>query len=325
MDASSLSKPDPGTAAPKLSVVIATYNGAACLGRCLESFTCQSLAPSLFEVIIVDNNSTDSTPVIAAEYASRCRNFVCIEEPRPGVSYARNAGISKARGDYICFIDDDAYADSRWLEGILKAFETVTPAPVVVGGKILPYYVTEKPAWFKDAWEIRSFGKQPRFLPPKACPFGFPESNYSVRKDTLSEVGPFSVELGPKSEKMGFGEGIELSGRIAKKYPLFWYDPAVTVYHLAPPRNMAVKYILSRKYRMAYSFQEHESKTSSLPQNLITLAICFGRSCVYLFLSVIWVRWFSKRAAADWLSHMIPFVRCSARCSCILIQLFRRT
>jgi glycosyltransferase involved in cell wall biosynthesis len=325
MDASSLSKPGPGTAAPKLSVVIATYNGEACLGRCLDSFTCQSLDPCLFEVIVVDNNSTDSTPLIAAEYAARCLNFMCMEEPRPGVSYARNAGISQARGDYICFIDDDAYADSRWLEEVLKAFETVKPAPVVVGGKILPYYVTEKPVWFPDSVEIRSQGEHARFLSEKHCRFGFSESNYCIRKKTLNEIGVFSTELGPQAEAMSFGEGVELSGRVAAKYPTFWYNPQQVVYHLVPERNMSIKYILSRKFKKAYTFQSYESPSVGIPQNMCILSICAGRACLNILLSIFWVRWFSKKAIADWLSHMDPLVSCSARCVYLIKYLLRLT
>ena len=106
-----------------LSVVIASYNGASYIGRCLESFTIQSIDPDKFEVIVVDNNSTDHTSQIASEYVDQHTNFILLKEEKQGVSYARNLGISNSRGKYICFIDDDAYADTNWLKNILLAFE----------------------------------------------------------------------------------------------------------------------------------------------------------------------------------------------------------
>ena len=102
-----------------LSVVIATFNGADHIERCLDSFTEQSISKDKFEVIVVDNNSTDNTIQIVSGYVNKHRNFVLIEEKKQGVSYARNTGISSSSGKYICFIDDDAYADSDWLKNIL--------------------------------------------------------------------------------------------------------------------------------------------------------------------------------------------------------------
>jgi len=308
----------------KLSVVIATYNGASYIGRCLESFTHQSLDSCLYEVIMVDNNSTDTTAGIVSEYVNRCDNFISVQELRQGVGYARNAGIDKARGEYVCFIDDDAYADPQWLEGVLNAFETVKPAPAVVGGRYLPYYVEGKPYWFTDELEIRTQGNHARFLKEHGfikdceCFFGFPESNYCIRKSVVDEVGGFSVEIGPKAETMQFGEGIELSTRVAKKYPLFWYDPQLIVYHLVPARNMSIKYILSRRYEMAYSFQQHQMRLLCTAKLMVALTLCAIRVGINLLLSVVGVRWFTRHAVKDWLSHMRPLVRCLARCSCIM-------
>ncbi len=315
------------TSGVKLSVIVATYNGSAYIRRCLESFTAQSIAPSSFEVIVVDNNSKDMTAEIVRECMEQHKdtNFVFIQEARQGVGYARNTGIAGASGEYLCFIDDDAYADPHWLERVLHAFEKVEPAPAVVGGRILPYYIEEKPQWFTDDLEIRTMGDQARLLHEYECFFGFPESNFCVRKSILDEVGGFSIEMGPSAEIMKFGEGIELSARIAKKYPVYWYDPEVIVYHLVPASKMSIKYTLSRKYDMAYSFQQHQSRTLSGVRRMIVLSTCGIRVGINLLLSVVGVRWFTDYAVKDWLSHMLPLVRCYARCSCIMNAWFGRS
>lgn len=296
-----------------LSVVVATYNGADYIGRCLESFTKQSVDQDKFEVIVVDNNSSDHTSQIASEYVDQHTNFILLKEKQQGVSYARNLGISNSRGKYICFIDDDAYADTNWLKNILSAFENVNPQPAVIGGEILPYYTTDKPAWFHDKYEIRTRGNKPRFLSPDECKSGFPESNFNVRKEILDETGYFSTDFGPKGEKMIFGEGSEMSGRISSKYPYFWYDPGIFVYHIVPERNMSVKYILSRKFETAYMYQALRTPSMGILKNGFTLGTCIVRIVFNALLSVVFVRWFTKKAINDWLHHIVPLMNCAAR------------
>jgi len=296
-----------------VSVVIATYNGAEHIGRCLDSFVDQSLDPALYEIIIVDNHSSDETGSIAEKYASEYKNFFLVRELRQGVSHARNRGIAESSGEYICFIDDDAYASREWLECVKNAFVMVDPPPAVVGGRILPYYVSRKPSWFDDDFEIRSFGETPRFFSDRECFFGFPESNFCIRKGVLDEVGGFSTGLGPKAEQMSFGEGIDLSQRIARDHPEFWYDPDIVVYHLVPDAKMTVWYVLHRKFHMAYSYQAFRSQLEGPLQSFSVLCMCSARVFVYLLGSVVFVRWFSHKALSDWLHHMVPLVGCFAR------------
>lgn len=296
-----------------LSVIIATYNGGKHIGRCLDSFTRQSIKSNLFEVITVNNNSTDDTQDIALEYVNHYDHFFLLEENSPGVSYARNKGILNARGKYICFIDDDAYADKDWLKNVLSAFTDNNPEPAVVGGCILPYYNTQKPEWFSDKFEIRAKGSKSRFLSKSECYSGFPESNLCIRKEVLDKVGHFSIDFGPRGEKMGFGEGSELSRRITDKFPHFWYDPDIIVYHLVPERNMSVKYILSRKYKTAYLYQALITPSNDFLKNGFTFSTCLIRIIYNALLSILLVRWFTKKMIQDWLKHAIPLVNCTAR------------
>jgi glycosyltransferase involved in cell wall biosynthesis len=296
-----------------ISVVIASYNGADYITRCLESLTTQSLEDNRFEVIVVDNNSTDTTRSTVTGFIQDLSNFHLEVETRQGVSYARNKGIAEAKGKYVCFIDDDAYASDEWLEKILHSFEKITPVPAVIGGTILPYYISEKPGWFSDDLETRTKGDKSRFLSDREAPFGFPESNYSVRADILSEIGVFSPSYGPQGDRMAFGEGADLSRRIAAKYPLFWYDPSITVYHLVPEKNMGIRYILGRKYETAQRWQSFSSRNSGVLANLFTFAQCSVRALLSVLFSIILVRWFTKRMIADWLKQAINLTNCTAR------------
>jgi len=301
-----------------ISVVIATFNGFEYIERCLNSFTEQSIGPDSYEVIVVNNNSTDNTEQLVAKYIRQYNNFFLIDEKQPGVSFARNKGISITRGQYIAFIDDDAYADKDWLKNIVHAYETVTPKPVVIGGRILPYYEIEKPKWFNDSFEIRTKGKEPHFLNENDCKFGFPESNLSITKKIFEEVGGFSTQYGPAGAKMKFGEGSELSRRISEEYPYFWYDPGIIVYHLVPERNMSVKYILSRRSKSAYIYQSFRTPSESILMNIFILCSCIVRIILNALFSIFLVRWGTRKAISDWLSHMIPLVNCTSRSIYIL-------
>jgi GT2 family glycosyltransferase len=94
---------------PKVSVVVASYNGARTLKRCLDSL--QSLKYPNYEVILVDDGSTDTTPQLAATYKS----ILCIRQSNQGLSVARNTGIAAATGEIIAFTDSDCRADEDWL------------------------------------------------------------------------------------------------------------------------------------------------------------------------------------------------------------------
>jgi glycosyltransferase involved in cell wall biosynthesis len=101
----------------RLSIVIPVYNEAESLGRCLEAIAGQTTAP--YEVIIVDNNSTDRTSAVARRY-----NFArVIDEPRQGIVYARSSGFDAARGDIIGRIDADSLLPSDWVEHIVDFYQ----------------------------------------------------------------------------------------------------------------------------------------------------------------------------------------------------------
>ncbi|MFH0988280.1 MAG: glycosyltransferase family 2 protein [Parcubacteria group bacterium] len=230
----------------KLSIVVCTFNRAKLLESCLESLKNQTLDKSRYEVIVVDNNSTDNTRELLAKYLNECSQFRYVREYLQGLSHARNLGYRESVGDFVAYIDDDAIADAQWADKILKVFSTVSPTPAAVGGIILPYYLSAKPEWFLDEYEIRSHGDVARFLtPPGIYLCG---SNFCIPKKLLEQCGGFSSDFGMVGEKMALGEETHLLHRLYGLKPFFWYDPALLVYHFVPDRNMRVWYRLKRLY-----------------------------------------------------------------------------
>jgi glycosyltransferase involved in cell wall biosynthesis len=122
---------------PRFSVVIPAYNEAELLGSCLDSLLAQDFR-DLYEIIVVDNNSTDATADVA-----RSRGVTVVHEPRPGVCSARQCGTTAARGEIIVSTDADTTFGSDWLSRIDRAFRD-DPARVAVAG---PCRYADPPWW----------------------------------------------------------------------------------------------------------------------------------------------------------------------------------
>ncbi|TDI99034.1 MAG: glycosyltransferase, partial [Deltaproteobacteria bacterium] len=129
----------------RISVVVCTYRNPGLLEKTLASLLNQTLDSARYEVIVVDNNSNDSTPDVVARFPSVRYVF----EPEQGLSAARNAGIRAASSDIIAFIDDDAEADPGWLQALLEVYDSV-PNALAVGGKADPIWDAPPPSWLDE-------------------------------------------------------------------------------------------------------------------------------------------------------------------------------
>lgn len=242
----------------KISAIICTYNRQKYLYQVLESIKNQSLNPQLYEIVIVNNNSTDTTELICQTYKkdNPGLNFIYVTESEQGLSAARNRGIKEASGKYLTFIDDDAFPEKNFLKIVYDYMEQ-NPEVIAVGGKILLQYEQKKPTWLTP-YLSSLFG----YFNPGNKSGGFPKnryprgSNMSFRKDVFDQVGDFDTKLGRKGSDMQGSEEKELFARIYKMNFLVNYLPTAIVYHTVPPerttmefvRNQAISYGRSEKY-----------------------------------------------------------------------------
>jgi glycosyltransferase involved in cell wall biosynthesis len=211
---------------PVLSVAVCTYNRADLLSGCLQSLAEQTADKSQYEVIVVNNNSTDATQEICEEFAKKHSNFRLVREPRQGLAYARNKGWNEAWCDYVGFIDDDAKADKEWLK---RAHETIkTIRPEIFGGPYYPFYIGEKPKWMSDKFGTMQYGES-GFLEDNQFLSG---SNIFFKKTLLDELGGFNPDLGMKGSKIDFGEETWLIVKARKAGIKTYYCHDMKVYHL---------------------------------------------------------------------------------------------
>lgn len=252
-----------------ISIVVCTYNRSALLADLLHTLGEQTLPPADYEIIVVDNNSTDDTHAVVAGLQKRIRNIRYCLESRQGLSHARNHGWQTARGTYVAYMDDDCKAPPHWAAAAQTIAEQVAPA--VFGGPHFAFYNTPKPRWFKDSYESHTHGDAARPLTPNEYLNGM---NIVFRKSVLRQIGGFKPELGMSGNKIAYGEETDLVQRIHTTLPdeCVYYDPDLFVYHLVRADKMTLRWIIRHHIsigRYAYRVFGADSPFAAPPGQLL--------------------------------------------------------
>ncbi len=197
---------------PKISVVVCTFNGGHTLSACLESLL--RLDYPNYEVIVVNDGSTDNTAKIASSYG-----FRVITTENRGLSSARNTGLNAATGEIVAYIDDDAYPDSHWLRYLASAFMTTTH--VGVGGPNIA------PADDGPIAECvaHSPGNPVHILLSDTEAEHIPGCNMAFRKTALEAIGGFDPQFRIA------GDDVDVCWRLQQKGWTLGYSPGAMVWH----------------------------------------------------------------------------------------------
>lgn len=231
-----------------ITVTICTFNRAESLRLTLDSLAAMQIPSDLsWEILIVNNNSTDHTDDVINEYVNRLpvrREF----ELRAGKSNALNRAIDVAKGDYIIWIDDDVVVDARLLAAYSAAFRR-WPEAAVFGGRIKPRYqapvenwVIESEAVLGGPYAIRDFGDQ--VLPLSAddedhFPYG---ANWAVRA-IEQRAFRYDPELGPVPNRIRNQEDTELVHRLLRSGATGYWIPEAIVEHCIGRDRQTVRYV----------------------------------------------------------------------------------
>ena len=231
-----------------ITVILCTYQRCNSLKKALQSVA-GSVLPSAveWEVLVVDNNSTDGTPQVVEEFSRRYPGrFRYLFEPKPGKSFALNSGIREAHGDVLAFMDDDVTVEPTWLQKLTAVLESDDWAGI--GGRILPEQDFTPPRWLSlsgphDAaplalWE-RGLTAMSLFEPP----FG---TNMAFKRRVFEQYGGFRTDLGPRpdSKDPQKSEDSEFSRRLLAGGERLYYEPAAVVYHPVLEERVCKQYFL---------------------------------------------------------------------------------
>jgi glycosyltransferase involved in cell wall biosynthesis len=231
-----------------VSVVLATYNRARLLEGTLAALAAQEVPPALtWEIVVVDNNSSDATSSVVAGFSrSTAIPVRYVFESRQGLSHARNRGIREARGAILAFSDDDVLPAPDWIAQVAAAIERWNAQGV--GGRILPRWEAAPPRWLVEnrrllrRLAIMDFeGSRLLALPlePQPQVWG---ANMAFRRELFDRVGEFDPRLGVVGRKLFRGEESDLIHRAMELELRIAYDAALTVFHRIGSDRMRKSY-----------------------------------------------------------------------------------
>jgi GT2 family glycosyltransferase len=202
----------PGLSWPRVSVVVCTHNGSATLRECLEGL--DEVDYPAYEVIVVDDGSTDSSAAIASEYDCR----VITTENR-GLSSARNTGLAVAWGEIVAYVDDDTKPDRDWLKYLVRSFMTSSHAGI--GGPNL--------AFAEDGLIARCVANAPggptHVLLSDREAEHIPGCNMAFRREALVQVGGFDPRF------HAAGDDVDICWRLRERGLSLGFSPAAVVWH----------------------------------------------------------------------------------------------
>ncbi|MBN1552489.1 glycosyltransferase, partial [bacterium] len=218
---------------PYVSVIVPAFNAGSTLKECLQSLHTQTYPHEHYEVIVVDDGSTDQTPVIAQSES----RTVFLQQTHEGPATARNLGSLHARGNILIFTDADCTASETFIEEMVKPFND----PHIVGVKGA-YRSLQKGCWARFA-QIEFEERYAKLV--KAESIDFVDSHAAAfRKDTFCEVGGFDPHF-----PVANNEDVDLSYKIARLGYRMVFNPNAIVFHHHP--DNALRY-LRTKFLRAY-------------------------------------------------------------------------
>ncbi len=230
----------------QVSAIICTHNREQYLGAAIDSLLAQNFAN--FEVIVVDNASTDRTPdIVTAKQADPRLRYVY--EPVPGLSVARNTGAKAAQSDILAYLDDDAVASPDWLRSIYVAYQTHEKL-AIAGGKVTLLWVEgmTPPPWLSAglAGNLGAYDLGDIFLyveQPQLTPRGL---NYSIRKTFLDQIGGFDPNLGRVGKNLLSNEELHMTALALQQGWQVAYLPNALVAHNVAPERVQRQWFLQR-------------------------------------------------------------------------------
>lgn len=244
-----------------VSVIICTHNRAKDLQYCLESFVRQDCGLQNFEVLVIDNASSDNTAKVVSEYSERYPSFKYHFEPNVGLSYARNTGNQYATYDLVAYCDDDAEAADDFVSQVLNTFQSYSFD--AIGGRFLPLYRNKKKKWLPA-----DFGSNLEARPD----IGDMPDGHSIcggvmafKKERLTLVGGFPVNLGMRGNKIGYGEDNWIQDKFIENGFRVGFNPHWKIHHLVALYKQKLSWHIKSRYahaKASYSLWTDERKAT---------------------------------------------------------------
>ena len=252
--------------AKDFTVAICTRNRADFLQKCLDGLFCsdQKIKPT---VIIVDNNSTDSTCDIIAQFSGKVDSFI---EKNVGLSHARNTAIANCHTPYLVFLDDDGIPDPEWAASIQSMIDEREPD--VLGGPYSPFYTDPKEPWFSDTIGAAHADLSDGLQPWGTC---FSGGNMGWRVELLKALGGFDPKLGISGNELRLGEETALQLAIWRRFPdaKFSFSRKMHMTHHVSKMKMRLGYIHKRNFIYGWQLPDIDPNQEILKGGIVSLIL----------------------------------------------------
>lgn len=254
------------------------------MAAALRSLCEQTLAPTSYEVIVVDNNSTDGTRQHIVGIGRQHSHVRYCFEAQQGLSHSRNTGFQAARGLYVAYIDDDCTVPQEWLDIAHQVIAHVAPA--IFGGPYRPFYQSLKPRWYLDRYGTYDDGPISHVLDEDHYLSG---TNLFIRRSLLEQLGGFNTAVGMAGTRLGYGEETSLQRRVRKEHPheMIYYEPRLKVSHLVRPEKMRLIWCAKQMFVSGRDWQRVVSDTATKRIHTILSCLRAVRALLELTRSVI--------------------------------------
>lgn len=277
---------------PFVSVIIPTYNRAHLLPLTLDSFLAQDYPHDRYEIIIVDNNSTDSTREVAERYIGNSTISVTyLFERRQGVHYARNSAAKTTKGEILYYTDDDMIADKDLLKEIIKPF-SIDGMVSSVTGTVIPKWEVPPPQWVLELCMngLLSLNERQEDLIISQFDCGVFSCHQAIRRDVFFESGGFNPE-NTAGEWIGDGE-TGLNIKIKELGYKFAFIGSSIIHHIIPPSRMTQEYLNNRLGNQgncdSYTeYRKYRYSSEELYRHILTNAINILKRSVHFIVSLL--------------------------------------
>ena len=275
------------------SIIICTYNRDKYIYDCLEKIARNGYPTDGYEIILVNNNSTDSTDMLCQKFGREYPqvNYHYFIETRQGLSFARNRGIQEAGGDWLIFLDDDAMVHDGYLENLSAQLARYTDAGAF-GGHITPAFESgTAPKWLcKWTWSWVSaidLGNKVTLFEGGKYPIG---ANMGFSRQAIDRCGTFNTGLGRTGNNLMGGEEKDIFNRVKSAGIPIYYFPDVAVDHVIPPHRTTVDFIKRLGAGVGASERIRCNSRKSLMKRSLLECFKWGATIVLWFFYLITLR-----------------------------------
>jgi len=271
-----------------ITVLFATHNGEKTLPIMLEAFCHLAIPEDGWEIIVVDNASSDQSANIIKSYSDKLPiNY--LYEQKPGKNNALNLGLSYAKGDLIVFTDDDIIPQQDWLIQLRKCVDT-RQSYNIFGGAIHPVWPVEphqellKAIPLSVAFAVTDADRKEGEVSAGLI-FG---ANMAVRRNIIDGQHDFDVTVGPKGNNYPMGSETEFTTRLAELGHKSWFCASARVGHIIRSNQLSFEWLLGRAFRYGRGRCLREGAIAEIDRKIFGMSLWMLRKMLEHSLKSYW-------------------------------------